>query len=262
MDLEKIEKLADYLLIAQDKHSEINKLTETHCPELTIKEAYAIQKALLEKRLARGEAIVGPKMGLTSQAKLQQMAVTDPIYGYVFDSMLVEDGGTIAINEYIHPKVEPELGFVLKEEIKGPDVTKEAVLAATDFIFPAIEIIDSRYRNFQFTLPDVIADDASAAGAVFGTSIKELGTLDLETIGVILEINGKVKEVGAGAAVLNHPAEAVARLANILAEQGKSVKPGQPILTGAMTAAVRIESGDYVEVKFGEGVGVVRLFVS
>lgn len=262
MNLEKINELADHVLTAQDKCCDIVKLTETLCPELTIKEAYDIQEALIEKRLDRGEAIIGPKMGLTSQAKLQQMAVSDPIYGYVFDSMLIEDGGTIEIKKYIHPKVEPELGFVLKKELRGPGITKEEVLAATDFIFPAIEIIDSRYRKFQFTLPDVIADNASAAGAVFGTTIQELGTIDLETIGVVLEINGKVKEVGAGAAVLDHPAEAVARLANILAEQGKAVKSGQPILTGAMTAAVAIEAGDYVEIKFGEGVGVVRLFVT
>lgn len=262
MKVEKLEELAAHILEAQDTGNEIVKLTEVLCPNLTITEAYNTQEILLKKRLERGEKIVGPKMGLTSQAKLRQMNVTDPIYGYIFDTMLVEDGGTVEIKEYIHPKVEPELGFVLKKELKGPGVTKEDVLEATAFFFPAIEIIDSRYQEFQFTMPDVIADNASAAGAVFGTTIREIGQIDLETIGVVVEINGKVREVGAGAAVLEHPAEAVARLANVLAEKGKTVKSGEPILTGALTAAVKVEVGDYVEIKFGEGVGVVRLFIS
>lgn len=262
MKVEKLEELAAHILEAQDTGNEIVKLTEALCPNLTIAEAYNIQEVLLKKRLERGEKIVGPKMGLTSQAKLRQMNVTDPIYGYIFDTMLVEDGGTVEIKEYIHPKVEPELGFVLKKELKGPGVTKEDVLEATAFFFPAIEIIDSRYQKFQFTMPDVIADNASAAGAVFGTTIREIGQIDLETIGVVVEINGTVREVGAGAAVLEHPAEAVARLANVLAEKGKTVKSGEPILTGALTAAVKVEAGDYVEIKFGEGVGVVRLFIT
>ncbi|EUJ26754.1 2-keto-4-pentenoate hydratase [Listeria floridensis FSL S10-1187] len=129
-------------------------------------------------------------MGLTSLAKLQQMNVDAPIYGYVFDSMVVEDGGHLKFSEYIHPKVEPEIGFVLKQELRGPGVTKEDVLAATDYIFPGIEVIDSRYLNFNFTMPDVVADNTSAAGAVFGTNVRKTDQMDLETIGVVLEING------------------------------------------------------------------------
>ncbi|MGL4696011.1 2-keto-4-pentenoate hydratase [Enterococcus larvae] len=261
MEEKKRKELAAYVLNAQDEHTEIRKITEQLCPELTMSEAYRVQEVLISQRLKRGERIIGPKMGLTSKAKLQQMAVTEPIYGYVFDTMLIEDGGAMKMDSYIHPKVEPEIGFVLKKELRGPGITKEAVLEATDYLFPAIEVIDSRYMDFRFTMPDVVADNCSAAGAVLGTHTTKIGSMDLETIGVVLEINGEVQAVGAGAAVLEHPAEAVARLANMLAEKGTSVKPGQAILTGALTAAVSIKAGDYVEVKFGEKLGVVRLFV-
>ncbi|MGC6768441.1 2-keto-4-pentenoate hydratase [Enterococcus sp. LJL128] len=261
LDGKKRNELVDYVLNAQDENYEILKITEKLYPKLTMAEAYQIQAALIKRRLDRGEKIVGPKMGLTSLAKLQQMNVSDPIYGYVFDTMVVPDGGTAEMADYIHPKVEPEIGFILKKELKGPGVTKEAVLEATEAVFPAIEIIDSRYLNFNFTMTDVVADNTSAAGAVFGTHLISPKGIDLETIGVVLQINGEVKTVGAGAAVLNHPAESVAYLANMLAEKGEAIKPGEPILTGGLTEAVAVSSGDYVEVKFGETLGEVRLFM-
>lgn len=255
-------EIAEYILDAQDNKKEIRKLTAEKFPDLTIADGYLIQQELVNKRLARGEIILGPKMGLTSIAKLQQMNVTDPIYGYVFSTMNVEEGSTINKDDYIHPKVEPEIGFVLKEELKGPGVTKEDVIAATDFVFPAIEIIDSRYENFDFTMPDVVADNTSASGAVIGSSMKKATEIDLATIEVQLTINGEVKTSGTGAAVLGHPAEAIAALANMLAEKGETVLPGQPILSGGLTAASTINKGDHIAVHFGDNLGSVEFFVA
>lgn len=261
MKKEAANDVAQYLLNAQDNHQEILKLTASTYPELTIPEGYIIQEELVKLRLERGETILGPKMGLTSQAKLKQMNVTDPIYGYVFAHMNVPEGSTIKMADYIHPKVEPEIAFILKEDLKGPGVTKEQALAVTEYVFPAIEIIDSRYRDFDFTMPDVVADNTSAAGAIYGTVMRRPAELDLETISVHLTINGKVKTIGSGAAVLGHPAEAVAALANMLAEKGEYVKAGEPILTGGMTAAEPISQGDHVRVQFGENLGSVEFFV-
>src|SRR5699024_8133253 len=146
---------------------------------------------------------------------MKQMNVDDPIYGYVFDFMVVEEGDSISVSDYIHPKVEPEIGFILKEDLEGPEVTELDVLRATEYVFPALEIIDSRYENFNFTLPDVIAYNTSATGAIFGTDIKRPESLKLDVVGVTLSINGEIKALRAGAAVLGHPAHSVARLANM-----------------------------------------------
>ena len=261
MDTKTIKEVADFLHSAEKEKREVVRLTKEVYPDFTIEEGYLAQEELVRQKLAEGHKIVGPKMGITSEAKMKQMHVDDPIYGYVFDYMQVEDGETIRVSDYIHPKVEPEVGFVLKEDLTGPNVTAEEVLAKTAYVFPGIEIIDSRYENFDFTLPDVIADNTSAAGAVFGTTLRNPEGMHLDTIGVSLVINGKVAALGTGADVLEHPANSVARLANMLAKKGQSVKAGEPILTGGITAAVRIQPGDHVCAKFGEGLGEVNLLV-
>lgn len=262
MNQQRVNELATIILQAQDEKREIKKLTADLQPNLTIPQGYLIQEQLVNMRLARGERILGPKMGLTSYAKLKQMNVTDPIYGYIFTSMDVAEGSTINLADYIHPKVEPEIGFILKEALRGPNVTKEQVLEATQYVFPAIEIIDSRFENFDFTMADVVADNTSASGAVIGTTMRQVNAMDLETIGVHLTINGKVQTIGAGAAVLGHPAEAIAALANMLAEKGEVVKAGQPILSGGLTAATTIHKGDHIMVHFGDGLENTEFFVA
>src|SRR5699024_7154767 len=157
----------------EKENREIIKITTELYPELSISEAYVVQEELTRQKQEEGLTIVGPKMGITSEAKMKQMDVDDPIYGYVFDNMVVSEGGSISIADYIHPKVEPEIGFILKRDLEGPNVTVLDVLRATDYVFPSIEIIDSRYENFNFTLPDVIADNTSAAGAIFGSTFKK-----------------------------------------------------------------------------------------
>lgn len=258
MDKEKIKELADYVHHAYKEKKEIKKITSALYPELTIEEAYVVQQELINRQLAAGHEILGPKMGLTSEAKLKQMNVDDPIYGYVFKHMIEE--GEVNIDHYIHPKVEAEIAFVLSEDLEGPGVTAFDVLKATKFVIPAIEIIDSRYENFNFTLPDVIADNTSAAGVIFGGKHFDHTAVDLDVIGVNLKINGELRDSGTSAAVLGNPVHSIARLANMLSKEGKVIKAGEPVLTGGMTAAHLIERGDHVAVKYS-GVGEVSFFV-
>jgi 2-oxo-3-hexenedioate decarboxylase len=260
MDTNQIKELANYVHNAEKEKQEIIKITTDLYPELSIDEAYLVQEELIRQKLEEGHKIIGPKMGITSEAKMKQMNVDDPIYGYVFDNMVVEEGDSISISDYIHPKVEPEIGFILERDLEGPGITSLDVLRATEYVFPAIEIIDSRYENFNFTLPDVIADNTSAAGAVFGTYLRKPEELELDVVGVTLSINGEIRSLGAGAAVLGHPAKSVARLANMLSKKGEKIKAGQPILTGGITSAVRLSPGDFVNVKYG-GLGDVSFFV-
>ena len=185
----------------------------------------------------------------------------EPIYGYVFDYMLIENGGQVPLHEQIHPKVEAEIAFVIGEDIEGPGVTGAQVLAKTQYVLPALEIIDSRYENFNFTLPDVIADNASTSRVVFGTSLKKPEQFELDLVGVTLSINGEIKDLGAGAAVVGHPANSVAMLANMLARRGEKVRKGDVILTGGITGAVMLKYGDVVSGKF-EGLGEVSFTVT
>lgn len=254
------QNIARYLVDAEVEKREVQKVTATHKPDLTVEEGYLVQEELVKIKLEEGKRIIGPKMGLTSKAKMQQMNVNEPIYGYVFDYMLIEDGGKVSLKDLIHPKVEAEIAFIIGEDIEGPGVTGAQVLAKTEYVLPALEIIDSRYENFNFTLPDVIADNASTSRVVFGTSIKKPENFELDLVGGVLAINGEIKELGAGAAVLGHPANSIAMLANMLARKGDKVKKGDIILTGGITGAVMLNNGDYVSAKF-DGIGEVTFTV-
>ncbi|MGG1481116.1 fumarylacetoacetate hydrolase family protein [Bacillus smithii] len=253
MDRKKYWELAEFLINAEKEKREVVRLT-SEIPDLTPEQAYRIQEELVNLKLANGHRIIGPKMGLTSFAKMQQMKVNEPIYGYVLDDMLIESGETVSFSEFIHPKVEIEIAFFLGEDIEGPGVTSAQVMSATAYVAPALEIIDSRYKNFQFTLPDVIADNASASRVVIGNKLTPLSSLttDLELIGAVLYINGELKANGAGAAILNHPANSIAALANMLARSGKKLQAGDIILAGAITEAIMLANGDVVHGKLDQ----------
>ncbi|MEJ9150438.1 2-keto-4-pentenoate hydratase [Bacillus smithii] len=253
MDRKKYQELAEFLINAEKEKREVVRLT-SEIPDLTPEQAYRIQEELVNLKLANGHRIIGPKMGLTSFAKMQQMKVNEPIYGYVLDDMLIESGETVSFSEFIHPKVEIEIAFFLGEDIEGPGVTSAQVMSATAYVAPALEIIDSRYKNFQFTLPDVIADNASASRVVIGNKLTPLSSLttDLELIGAVLYINGELKANGAGAAILNHPANSIAALANMLARSGKKLQAGDIILAGAITEAIMLANGDVVHGKLDQ----------
>lgn len=249
LDKATIEKLAKHCEDAELNAHEITKITDDY-PEMTYEDAYDIQWTARKAKEARGHKIVGMKMGLTSQAKMKQMGVPNPCYGYLADYFAYGDGAEIKIDELIHPKVEAEIAFILKDDLSGPGCHIGDVLAATDFVMPAVEIIDSRYKDFKFDLKSVIADNSSSSRYVTGGRMRDIKDLDLKTLGVVMEINGEIVQLGAGAAVLGHPATAIAMLANMLSERGEKLKAGEYILSGAITAAVSVKKGDNVTVKF------------
>ncbi|MGU7783187.1 2-oxo-3-hexenedioate decarboxylase [Burkholderia sp. PU8-34] len=233
------------------------KITDAH-PEMDWDDAYAIQDAIRRRQLTRGARIVGYKAGLTSHAKMRQMGVDTPVFGFLTDTYALPDGGECDTAALIHPKVEPEIAFVTKAELKGPGCHIGAVLAATDFVVAGIEVIDSRYRDFKFDLKSVVADNTSAARFVVGGRPLAVDGVDLRTLGVVLEKNGQPVAVGAGAAVLGHPAAAIAMLANHLGARGESIPAGSVILSGGITEAVAVEAGDSVTLRV-QDIGSVGL---
>jgi 2-oxo-3-hexenedioate decarboxylase len=250
--------LAQTLADAEGDRREIVRLTAEY-PDLSVEDGYRIQDELVALKQAQGHRVLATKMGFTSRAKMKQMNVNDPIYGHVFDYMAVDDG-VLYLHELIHPKVEAEIAFVLGKDIEGPGITGAQVLAATEYVLPALEIIDSRYENFQFTLPDVIADNTSASRVFLGTTLRKPDELELDLVGVTLSINGELRDLGAGAAVLGHPAHSVAMLANMLARRGQKLKAGQLILTGGITGAHPLSVGDLVCAKW-DGLGSIEFVV-
>ncbi|WP_027414973.1 2-keto-4-pentenoate hydratase [Aneurinibacillus terranovensis] len=255
-----VKSTAEFLHKAEMDKREVLRITADY-PDMTVEEAYCVLKELVALKRKQGHRIVGPKMGLTSQAKMKQMNVEEPIYGYIFDYMVVSEGGAVSMGDLIHPKVEAEIAFVLGRDIEGPGITGAQVLAATEYVLPALEIIDSRYENFKFTLPDVIADNASSSRVVFGSRLTRPGNLELDLVGVTLSINGEIKDLGAGAAVVGHPANSVAMLANMLGRKGEKLKAGDIILTGGITGAVMLAVGDTVTAKL-DGLGEVGFKVT
>ena len=181
-----------------------------------------------------------------------------PVFGFLADSFSVPDGGEVRMSELIHPKIEPEIAFVTKTALRGPGCHIGAVLAATDFVLPAIEVIDSRYRDFKFDLKSVVADNTSASRFVVGGRALCASEVDLRTVGIVLEKNGQPIAFGAGAAVLGHPAEALAMLANHMAEHGEEIPAGTLILSGGITEAVSVAAGDCVTLRV-QGMGSVGL---
>lgn len=249
LDPQTIERLAAHLDAAETERREVHKITDDY-PDMDWEDAYAIQDALRALKEARGVRVAGLKMGLTSHAKMRQMGVVDPVYGFITDYGAVADGGEIDTRRLIHPKVEAEIAFVTKRPLKGPGCHIGTVLAATDFILPAVEIIDSRYENFRFDLKSVIADNTSSARYVLGGTHRNAEGIDLKNLGVVMEKNGEVVAMASGAAVLGHPAQSVAMLANMLGARGREIPAGTLILTGGVTEAVAVAAGDNVTVRY------------
>ncbi|MDY0329147.1 MAG: 2-oxo-3-hexenedioate decarboxylase [Thiomonas sp.] len=257
LDDSTLDGLAEHLETCQVQARDTPKITDDH-PGMDWEDAYAIQDRLLQRKRARGARVVGFKCGLTSHAKMRQMGVDEPVFGFLVDDFALADGAALRMAELIHPKVEPEIAFVLKRELRGPGCHVGAVLAATDFVLPGIEVIDSRYRDFKFDLKSVIADNTSAARFVVGGKPAPVYGLDLRTCGVVLEKNGEAVALGAGAAVLGHPAAAVAALANHLGRRGHHLPAGTLILSGGVTEAVAVAPGDHVALRV-QGMGQVGL---
>lgn len=249
---------ADYLLAGVDERRDVPGITKT-ITDLGVDDAYAIQTALLERYLARGETIAGAKLGLTSAAKQEQMGVDEPVYGWVLASSVLGADATVSVDELIHPRVEPEIVFVLGEDLAGPGVTAGDVLDATAKIVGGIEVIDSRYEAFSFTLPDVIADNTSAARVAVGTQGITPGEADLETLGCVFDIDGAITGTATAAALLGDPAGCVAMLANHLGRHGQKLQAGWVIPAGAPTDARPLGVGTVATARFSAlGPVVVR----
>lgn len=249
-----VEKVAK----AQSENQTIEKLTISN-PNLTVEEAYEIQRMSMEKTLTEQNQLIGWKMGLTSIAKQQQVGVSSAIYGRLTSDMNLKEA-VIKADDYIHPRVEAEIAFVFNKELKGNNLTPLEVWPAIENVYLALEVIDSRYENFSFSLPDVIADNASSAKILLSPQAFLPYATDWSSIKVTLKHNGEDKLKGTGAAVLGHPIYSVIELLNMLAKEGKGILPGQLVLTGGITDAIAIKSGDKIEADYGS-FGVLSLDV-
>ncbi|MFC0226687.1 2-keto-4-pentenoate hydratase [Serratia aquatilis] len=213
--------------------------------ELDLATAYRVQAEGIRLREQRGERRVGLKLGFTSRAKMQQMGVDHLIWGELTDAMQIEEGGSLDLSELIHPRVEPELCFITSKEINGPLSLAEAGLVL-EGVGPALEIIDSRYRDFRFTLEDVVADNCSSAKFVIGALQSPLRAID--NLGVVMNFNGRTVQVGSTAAILGHPLRALVQIASLLHQQERVLPAGSVILAGAATAAEALRPGLHVSV--------------
>ncbi|MGD0472396.1 MAG: fumarylacetoacetate hydrolase family protein [Candidatus Velthaea sp.] len=210
---------------------------------IDLDEAYRVQALSLARRYARGERRIGVKMGFTSRAKMVQMGLDEMIWGRLTDGMLVDDGTIIDLRHYVHPRVEPEIAFLLKSPLAGR-VTMPAALAAVEAVAPALEIIDSRYENFKFSLTDVVADNTSSSGFVVGPWADP--HTDVSNLGMLMEIDGQPVQIGSSAAVLDHPARALVAAARLVAAAGEQLNAGDIIMSGGATAAEALAPGQRV----------------
>jgi len=208
--------------------------------------AYRVQKALIDRRLARGERRVGMKLGFTSRAKMIQMGVDDLIWGTLTDKMLVEDGGTLLMSRFIHPRVEPEIAFRLSKRLSGV-VSLEEASDAIEAAAPAMEIIDSRYANFRFSLCDVVADNSSSAALVIGAWQRNFGALN--HMPMRLFFDETIVQSGSSDAILGNPLEALVEAARLAGQYGAALMPGDIVLAGAATAAEALKPGTRVRVE-------------
>lgn len=242
MTARSIEEAATLLLAAEDERRDVEPLTDAW-PELDLETAYAIQDETLRRRLARGETLVGVKLGLTSRAKQERMGVDSPLVAWLTDAMVLPAGAPVPQGRLIHPRAEPEIAFHMARSLSGPGVTAVSALAAVGSVHAAVEIIDSRYRDFRFKLPDVVADNASSAAYMTGPIAVPPSALDLTLEACLLTVDGVVVDSATGAAVQGHPAEALALAANALAQRGLQIEEGWIVLTGGMTDAVAMPPG-------------------
>jgi 2-oxo-3-hexenedioate decarboxylase len=248
---------AKRLIEAAENRVATTALTDSD-PNLNVASAYDIQAEVVQARLDRGHVVVGAKLGLTSVAKQKQMNVSEPLYGWLTSDMQIDTEASLRCNDFIQPRCEPEIAFLLGSDLSGAHISAVHVLAATQYIFAAVDVLDSRFAGYSFTLPDVAADNSSSAGfSLGGTAINPEG-LNLRTLGCAFEKNGQLIATASGAAVLGHPAASVAWLVRKLATRGEGLKAGHIILSGAITEAVAVEPGDCITARFDQ-LGTVEI---
>ncbi len=244
-----VESVARELLACEDERREREPFTD-EWPELDLATGYAIQDLTLQMRLDRGETLIGVKLGLTSRAKQQRMGVHFPFVAWLTDAMILPTGDPVPQDRLIHPRVEPEIVFVMGERLAGPGVSAAQAMAAVDAVHGGAEVIDSRFRDFRFTAGDVAADNASSGAFVTGGVGMPPSELDLALEGVLVEVDGVIVDSATGAAVQGHPGEALALAANDLASRGHAIEAGWIVLTGGMTDAVFAPPGTSIGLHF------------
>lgn len=251
-----IQQLAASLDEAERTQTQVDHFSIAH-PDMTMDDAYAIQNAWVEAKIADGRRPIGHKIGLTSRAMQRAGNITEPDYGTLLDDMLFADGGEIPTKRFIVPRVEVELAFILKKRLEGPYCTIFKVLSATDYVVPAIELIDARIRQVDPAtgatrkVLDTISDNAANAGIIMGGRPIRAHDLDLRWACAIVSRNGVIEDSGVAAAVLNHPANGVAWLVNKLHPHGITLEPGEIVLGGSFTAPVAARVGDTFHVDYG-----------
>lgn len=246
-----IEKFTQRLLDAEQTKQPIEPITEIY-PAITQAEAYAIQLAQIDKKVKAGATVKGLKIGLTSKAMQDMLGVFTPDYGFVLDSMVFEESAELNPSHFIQPKVEFEIAFVFNKALKGPNVTVEDVIAATSYVVPAVEIIDSRIADWKIKFEDTVADNGSSAGAILGKKRTLLSDIeDMTNIQMTVTKNGEFLDEATSAAVLGNPLHAVVWLVNEVSSYGISIEPGMFALSGALSKAELFERGDHFEADFG-----------
>ncbi|MCW2698105.1 MAG: 2-oxopent-4-enoate hydratase [Modestobacter sp.] len=239
----------------------INPLTETF-PGLSIDDAYDVQLAWVADQVRGGRAVRGHKVGLTSAVMQQQLGVDQPDFGHLLDGMIFSESDVVPMSDLIQPRIEPEIAFVLGEDLTGPGITVEDAARAVDYVVPALEVIDSRIVDWRITIADTIADNASSAAVVLGSSRYSLADVDLQHAKVSLTRNGEVVGTGTTGDVMGNPLHALVWLANTLGLRGQSLRAGHVVLPGSCTASVTVDLGDVVSASFDTAGDVTANFQS
>jgi 2-oxo-hept-3-ene-1,7-dioate hydratase len=244
------------LLQAERTGDQIGLLSLRH-PQMGMDDAYEVQNAIYRQKLAEGRKVIGWKIGLTSKAMQYALNIDIPDSGILFDDMAFENGGTVPAGRFIQPRIEAEIAFVMKSAIGGENVSRDDIVSATDYVSPAIEILDTRIQRLDpetgkaRTVFDTISDNAANAGIVLGTERHAIDEFDLRWVGALTFRNGEIEETGLGAGVLNDPVESVVWLARRMAQYGQSIEPGQVILSGSFIRPVECPPSTEIHADFG-----------
>ncbi|MBT8446860.1 MAG: 2-oxo-hepta-3-ene-1,7-dioic acid hydratase [Gammaproteobacteria bacterium] len=253
---EEIERAADALYEAERERRQIAALTLAH-PDMTMDDAYAVQKRWVERKIADGRQVVGYKIGLTSRAMQMAVNIDQPDFGVLLDDMMFDTGARIEAGHFTDPRIETEFAFVLKAPLSGSNVSIDEVMAATDYIVPALELIAARsYRTdpasgYTRKVFDTIADNAANAGVVVGDVRIDKDDIDLVWAGALLYLNDQIEETGLAGGVLGHPAHGISWVCRRFAAHGVGLEPGQLVLSGSFTRPVAVKAGDRIRADYG-----------
>ncbi|GAA2517679.1 MAG: 2-oxo-hepta-3-ene-1,7-dioic acid hydratase [Kocuria sp.] len=251
LDQERVVAIADELAAAEANRTMIERLTLRH-PEMTVEDSYAVQNEWRRRAQENGRRLVGRKIGLTSKVMQEATGITEPDYGAIFADQVHENGSVIEHGQYSNVRIEVELAFVLKDELRGPNVSIFDVLRSTEYVVPALEILSSRIQMEGRTIVDTISDNAALGGMVYGGNPVAPDSVDLRWISALLYRNETLEDTGVAAAVLNHPANGVVWLANKLSAHGDALEAGSIVLAGSFTKPMWVHPGDTVHADYGQ----------